>query len=203
MGLLVILLLAILIVGIVCAFKESSVTTPYKENGVYGRAKAYFALDLTVVGIIGTIAMVVVLIMSAFNEMFRESIGTLLICLAICIVCLLIGISIYKSTYKKCPAYLKDKCIKSMLITGMGVAVKLGFFFFKSVWAYTGSGTYQGGGYSSRYIRQKDNEHFYVVSNNGNYVVMQAVNGSESVSARSNGDERIWDDAGNLYYPDN
>ena len=45
--------IVVIILMLVCAFKESSVTATYKANKVYGRLKAYLALDFVAVGIVG------------------------------------------------------------------------------------------------------------------------------------------------------
>ena len=48
--------IVVIVLMLVCAFKESSVTATYKANKVYGRLKAYLALDFVAVGIVGILS---------------------------------------------------------------------------------------------------------------------------------------------------
>lgn len=124
-----VLLLAILC--IFCAFKESKTTGLYKAFGVYGRIKAYLALDFTFCGIMFVIASVAGALTDEdiINMRVSPYIGVVL-----GIALFVLGFLIYWRTYTKCPQPLKSKCISSMLITGMGIALKVGLFFLIFIW---------------------------------------------------------------------
>lgn len=119
------------IVALVCAFRESKITAVYKANKVYGRLTAYLALDFTLAGAI----MAVGGIASLFTEEGRAvGIGQVLGMAAMGLVIAVIGVFLYIRAYKKCPPALQKKCIVSMIVTGLGVSMKLCVFFLPFVW---------------------------------------------------------------------
>ena len=120
-----------LAVCVVCACLEKKVTAPYKWFHVYGRFKAYIALDITAVGLM---LIIVGIFQPAFmegtNDVFKsptlEVLGGLII--------LIPGLLIYILTVLKCPAFLRGRCIISMLVTGFGVMMKICLFFLVFLW---------------------------------------------------------------------
>lgn len=132
----------VLIVAMVfCAFKESSITSPYKTFKIYGRWRAFFAFDFTGLGAILIFGSV--LDMMGYNwivtEGFLEAVSApiLLIC---GLGALILGILIYVITYKNCPEDLRGKLIIHMIMTALGTMTKVGFFwlmFFFKIWSYT------------------------------------------------------------------
>lgn len=114
-----ILFLALIILS---ATKESKTTGLYKTFGVYGRFKAYLFLFLPM-GIIAFVA--------AFFDDAMGFPGTYLLLAAF-------GALIYWSAYRKCPDFLKKKLFISMCISGLGVCIKIIFFFISAVWTLTG-----------------------------------------------------------------
>lgn len=119
----VILAIAFIVLCIICAAKESKITGTFKAFGVYGRVAAYFGL-FAPMGLAAFIASFflpdmggqgwVYLILAAFGSIF------------------------YVVAYKKCPDFLKKKVIFSMFLSGMGVALKICFFFIGAIWSLTG-----------------------------------------------------------------
>ncbi len=134
---LTILLIIFAVLCIICAFQESAVTGLYRAFGVYGRVKAYLALDLTLAGVL----LILIPIASLFVPQLAEDvsgIGSVFLYLTGGAICLAIGILLYWTTLAKCPPMLKDRCIISMVISGMGIAVKAGIFFLGFVWKLVG-----------------------------------------------------------------
>lgn len=116
--------IAFLIICAICAVKESKVTGLYKAFGVYGRIAAYFAIYCPL-GIGAFIA-------SFFIDEIPKGQGFLLLIPAS------IGAFLCWNAYRKCPGVLKKKCIPSMMISGLGVVVKIFLFFCGFVWKITG-----------------------------------------------------------------
>lgn len=132
MPFLFILIVAFLVLCVVCAFKESKVIGLYKALGVFGRLKAYLALDLTMAGLAVTIMSIIAAIHPEGDVAVYSgfSAATILLGLA----CLAIGILIYFLTLRKCPDFLKSRCILDMATVGLGVAMKIFIFFFGAIW---------------------------------------------------------------------
>lgn len=194
---LVILLFVFLVFMLVCAIKESAITSVYKANNVYGRFTAYIALDLLLFGAAAIIGSVVLLIFGLIE------VGVMLILMLVGILCLGGAILIYRHALKKCPESLKKKCIGSMFISGCGVAMKLGVFYFTSVWKlYAYTGTASSGGFASRYVRTNSGDEYVLQSTfNQTALLRHDMSGAtvEVYSHGSNGDVR--DQAGNIYSP--
>lgn len=114
----------LLVVMVLCAVKESKVTGLYRAFGVYGRIAAYFSLFCP----IG----VVMFITSFFMEDigWGERAGFL--------GAAIIGALFYLNALRKCPSFLKAKCIPAMLISGIGVCIKICLFFIGAVWKVAG-----------------------------------------------------------------
>lgn len=128
----VLLAVAFLAACAVCAFKESRITGTYKAAGVYGRIKAYLALDLTAAGVIATLGGIAGLFT---KEGRAQGVGSLLGYIVLGAVLLALGVLIYMRAYAKCPPALKKKCISSMILSGLGVSIKVAVFFIPAVWA--------------------------------------------------------------------
>ena len=119
---------AVVILFIICALKESEVTGLHKALGVYGRLRAYLFIDLLFCGI-GMIILLPVSVIgsSSFSkEMLFMPVGG--------IICILIAIVLYRTALSRCPIQLQDSLFKNMLISGMGVAMKIAVFIFPIVW---------------------------------------------------------------------
>lgn len=196
---LVILLFAFLIFMLVCAIKESAVTSVYKANNVYGRFTAYIALDLLLFGVAAIIGSIVLLCLD-----FIE-VGVMLILILLGIVCLGGAILIYRHALKKCPEALKKKCIGSMFISGCGVAMKLGVFYFTSVWKlYAYTGTAASGGFASSYIRGDTGDVYVLQSSvNQNALLRHDLSGELVEVSKYSSDGNVHDHADHVYYPQN
>ena len=114
--------IVVIVLMLVCAFKESSVTATYKANKVYGRLKAYLALDFVAVGIVGILSWFIPQLKDAGFPIFLGP------------VCLILGILLYVMAYIKCPQPLKKKCIPCMILSGLGVTIKVCVFFLPFIW---------------------------------------------------------------------
>ena len=139
MGAEMVLLLLFLILCVVCAFQESKVTGLYRTYGVYGRVSAYLAFDLTAVGAVVLIAAFV----PQLREMVNEDFGAVT-CAVAGLICLAVGLLLYVRALKKCPGFLKSKCIISMIVTALGITMKLCVFFLFAVWKVTAPKTMVG-----------------------------------------------------------
>lgn len=119
-----IIAIIILVLMAFCALRESKVTGLYRAFGVYGRVAAYFSLFCPI-GIGAFIA-------SFFMEdsSWAERGGALLVAL--------FGAFFYWNALRKCPSFLRIKCIPSMFISGVGVCLKICLFFIGAVWRVTG-----------------------------------------------------------------
>ena len=120
------------VLAVLCAVKESKITGTYKANKVYGRITAYLSLDFVLVG--------VMCLISVFVPPLQETIGmgfpgNLLMA----VVMLALAALLFWNALRKCPPALKKKCIPSMLISGMGVTLKLCVFFLPFVWKLSGA----------------------------------------------------------------
>ena len=124
-----------LIACVLCVTQESKALSPYKYFKVFGRLKAYLAMDFTMAGLFLYLA----LIASAFFPISREAptfIGTIGAALLFGL-----GLYLYYDSYCKCPDFLKKKVIKDMVIVGLGVSMKICLFFIPAIWKVA---TYQG-----------------------------------------------------------
>ena len=116
-----------LLICIICAFRESKVVGAYKFLGVFGRLKAYLAIDLTFGGIACMVMGFVALFKGAKEEIAFIPAG---------LVCGLIGLLIIRSVMRKCPDFLKGRCIWDMIVVTLGVSLKIAVFFIGAVWAW-------------------------------------------------------------------
>ena len=116
-------------IAIVCAFKESATTGLYKTYGVYGRIKAYLFIDAVVVALL----MLISILALPFGGL---SIGADSVLVAIPLLCVAVAAAVllYLHTRSRCPDMLKDKLLISMLISGLGITMKLVFFFIRVFW---------------------------------------------------------------------
>lgn len=132
MGIITVWVVVFLILCVICAFKESKVTGTYKALGVYGRVKAYLALDFTFAGLAMAVMGIVSLVSGEIGA--AGALGSM----AFGLVLAVLGVWIYYSTWHKCPEVLKSRYIISMLITGLGVSLKVSIFFLGFVWKLVG-----------------------------------------------------------------
>lgn len=131
MTLLAFLSIACLVSFAYCAFKESEITAKYQTFGVYGRFKAYLFLDMAAAG--------VVFILGAFIFPILQSKIDMLVWFVFGAICVAIAFYIFHSAKSKCPeGPLRDKFLISMVITGVGVAVKIILFFVSTIWDVIG-----------------------------------------------------------------
>lgn len=114
-----------------CAFKENATTAKYQTFGVYGRFKAYLFVDMIAAG--------VVFILMAFTVSLPQRVTDMLAFLAIGAICIIIAFLIFRFAKSKCPeGDLRDKLLISMIITGMGITVKLVVCFISAIWTIVG-----------------------------------------------------------------
>lgn len=118
-----IILIVFLVACLVCAFRESRVIGTYKVLHVFGRFKAYMALACTFGGLAA--------IVSGFVDLANGGI----MYAGLGLVCLAIGVLLYWSSYRKCPDFLKKKCILDMIVVGLGLSFKIALFFIAAVWS--------------------------------------------------------------------
>ncbi len=124
----VIVAVVALVLLAICWFKESQITGTFKVLKTYGRITAYLALDFTVVGIVFLISP----ILAKFDIQPLEA--PLFASILLGLVLLAAGIFLYFRAYTKCPDFMKKKCIPCMIISGLGVAVKISLFFLVFAW---------------------------------------------------------------------
>lgn len=198
-ALLIILLWALLVTWLIfvikCARKESMLTAVYKAYNVYGRITAYIALSFAGGGIWGVITSII----GIFNKDWGGDFISSLVVAAI-------GIFMYIRAYKKCPTHLKKKCILSMIMSGVGVAIKIVLFFLPGIWSLasvdTGNAADSAGGIPET-IRD-ENGNICRTRVDGNYIYIQRPDGSESCVLRedfenSSGNYHNFGDAGSYY----
>lgn len=112
--------IVLLILMIICAFRESKLTGLYRGLGIFGRIKAYLVAD----GAVGLIASVVYLVL------LRSIIVVPMILISL--VLLLVP---YRLSLKKCPKEISPSALlRDMIIVGLGVGCKLAFFFLAFLW---------------------------------------------------------------------
>lgn len=177
-----------LIFSVFCAFKESSITSPYKTFGIYGRLRAFFAFDFTGLGIVLMVG--VTFSMLGFEwvamEEFLELVSPPV--LFLCgLISFIVGMLIYVFTYKNCPEDFRGKLIIHMIMTALGVIMKVGFFwlmFFLKIWSYT-LPDYITGSDGKKYIRYKNGD---IYSTNGKRVGNTTGDGEFKVLKADNGE---------------
>ena len=179
----------VLIVAMVfCAFKESSITSPYKTFKIYGRLRAFFAFDFTGLGAVLIFGSV--LDMMGYNWIVTE--GLLEVVSApILLLCglgaLILGILIYVITYKNCPEDWRGKLIIHMIMTALGTITKVGFFwlmFFFKIWSYT-LPKYVTGSDGKSYLRYNNGD---IYSSTGKRVGNETGDGEFTVLKADNGE---------------
>ena len=179
----------VLIVAMVfCAFKESSITSPYKTFKIYGRWRAFFAFDFTGLGAVLIFGSV--LDMMGYNWIVTE--GFLEVVSApILLLCglgaLILGILIYVITYKNCPEDWRGKLIIHMIMTALGTITKVGFFwlmFFFKIWSYT-LPKYVTGSDGKSYLRYNNGD---IYSSTGKRVGNETGDGEFTVLKADNGE---------------
>ena len=116
-----------LLVHFICAGLESRTTGLYYAWGVYGRIKAVFFYDFVGSGLM--------LIGSQFIPFLHDLGGITPFQQRICgLVIITLAILIYVTSLAKCPAHLRGGLFISMIISGIGVTMKICLFFLPFVW---------------------------------------------------------------------
>lgn len=124
----VIVAIVVLALMAVCWSKESKITGTFKVLKTYGRITAYLALDFTLLGIVCLLSP----LLAKFGITFME--GPVFLSMLLGIVMLALGILLYFRAYVKCPDFMKKKCIPCMIVSGLGVAIKISLFFLAFAW---------------------------------------------------------------------
>ena len=116
-----------LLVHFICAGLESRTTGLYYAWGVYGRIKAFFFYDFVVSGLmlIGSQFIPFLHDLGDMTPSQQRISGLVIITLAILI---------YVTSLAKCPAHLRGGLFISMIISGIGVTMKICLFFLPFVW---------------------------------------------------------------------
>jgi len=119
--------IALFILCIICAVKESSITGKYAYYGMYGRVRAFFFFDFFFAGLFQIIG-------AFFPEMRDAGMG---FWGAFGVGAVVFGLSllIYFVTRAACPPFLRRGLFWSLCATGVGVTLKLAVFFIGVVWA--------------------------------------------------------------------
>ena len=125
----VVLTFAYVGVAIVCAFKESATTGLYKTFGVYGRIKAYLFVDAVVVALLMLVSMLAL----PFGGLPIGA-DSMLVALPLFCVAVAAAVLLYLHTRSRCPDMLRDKLLISLLISGLGITMKLVVFFIGILW---------------------------------------------------------------------
>lgn len=121
-----VLLLAFFVVALVCAIKESDTTGTYKTFGVYGRLKAWLFTNLLLSGTLYVLAIVT----SPFTGLLA-GIANAWLYLLIALAASGMSAAIFIHSHAKCPAMLRPRLLQSMLLSGLGVNLKLCVFFHR------------------------------------------------------------------------
>ena len=117
----------------ICARKESFVTSVYQHFNVYTRFTAYITISLMLAGIFFALGCILSVLIFEYDSLFK-SILTILWGIGLGLVLFSIGRRLYKGIAASCPAPLKKKLFKSMLITAFGVGCKIVVFYLIFVW---------------------------------------------------------------------
>ena len=122
-----------LVLILICAKKESKVTSVYMHYNVYTRFTAYITISLILAGISSMLGGLLAILIFGSEGVFK-TILMVVWCLGLGLVISGIGVRLYKGIAKNCPAPLKKKLFKSMVITAFGVGIKICVFFLGFVW---------------------------------------------------------------------
>lgn len=122
---------------IICAFKESKVTSVYKTFKVYGRVYAYLTTTFLLMPVMALVGIVISIVISASEGASDYVISSLMGFIVMGVVGCVVGIVLYKRAKSKCPVFLRKKLLTSILTTGLGVGVKICLFFLPFVWSLT------------------------------------------------------------------
>lgn len=119
-----------LLVHFICAALESRTTGLYYAWGVYGRIKAFFFYDFVVAGLmlIGSQFIPFLHDLGDMTPAQQRISGLVIITLAILL---------YLTSLAKCPAHLRGRLFISMLVSGIGVTMKICLFFLPFIWDLT------------------------------------------------------------------
>lgn len=184
-----------------------------KYGNAFGRVKALvFVLSFVVLGF--SIVMLVQLFRGKAAADGSASMlpAMLLILLAVVAVIVFLFLSALKKAKQNGPAS-PIGLFFGMLFVGVATNLIICRPFMKLMWAILsfctfgligGNSTHSSsGGYAGRYIRQADQEEFYLYNDLGNYALLGcASKNATTVEVRPHGDGQcVVDNDGNLYYP--
>ena len=139
----VVLIVGVAVIGaaVLCAKKEKELSGFYKAINVCGRVWAFLTGNFLVTGVGSAIAVpiLVVLMISGKEEQVAALMGMegsagepfmVMLTFVICaVICLALGLLMYKSALKKCPDQLKKGFLKDIMIIYFGLIFRLSFFF--------------------------------------------------------------------------
>lgn len=116
-----------LLIHFICAGLESRTTGLYYAWGVYGRIKAFFFYDFVVSGLmlIGSQFIPFLHDLGDMTPSQQRISGLVIITLAILI---------YVTSLAKCPAHLRGGLFISLIVSGIGITMKICLFFLPFIW---------------------------------------------------------------------
>ena len=168
-----------LIFGLICAKKESKVTSLYSSYGVYGRIYAYITISL----MLGAVMVVLggLLTVVAFQDEYEgiTAIAMMVFAVVIAVVLMVLGIRLYKGAKRICPSGLRKKLFRSMLITAFGCGMKIVLFFVPMIWEMVEPTEIIDGNGNKMMVLGRD-----VYDQNGNHVGTVTGRGNHSVTIR-------------------
>jgi len=134
-------MIAMLIMYVVCMIKESKIIGYYKAANLFGRIYAVFASNFLLSGVIGTIAIIIMIIGALAGADMQIGVGMLFIYLLACIAYFAIGFYMYYRVAKKVPDYMRKRTLIDLTICGFGAmfrtALFIWMFFFKTWWEFS------------------------------------------------------------------
>lgn len=172
----------------VCALRESKLTGLYKANHAYGRITAYLALSCTGIGIVCVLSL------------FVPPLKTIGLPVPAGLAALAVGVLLYARAFMKCPQPLRAMCIPSMIMSGLGVALKICLFFLPAVWAVAAPDTVYASGIPETI--QDASGHTCRTRVDGDFIYITRPDGSETSVRRDYVDAKtkLLDAGGDRYH---
>lgn len=125
-ALLIIGAIVMFVLMFVCMGKEKKLSGFYSEIGVCGRWYAFFTVYSLFAGVVSTVGAVVGIVMGVMGKVLWSDV---LIALGIAVICLLVGVFMYKRAYNKCPEGLKKRFWFDIIVMMLGATLRISFFF--------------------------------------------------------------------------
>jgi len=149
--------IVLLILMIPCMRKEKTLVGFYKTIKVCGRWYTFFMADFLLVGAGCAIMLPVSLVLMFMGKLdaLATAFGGTGMVFAIfavtAVICLPIGIFMYRHAIKKCPENLRKGFLKDVIIMFFGTNLRIGFFFFTFLsfmhwWSYCRPTAYEVNG---------------------------------------------------------